>query len=112
MIRFDYDLSDVGSMLAADFLVRDLDTLEQDLIVSQQARQQQVRYVLSMGREFPETLRRLAETGEVTFGLRLEQLERHFPGLFRLRLSSVDVQPVALMDRRASASSCTHLVPA
>ena len=45
--------------------------------MSQQARQQQVRYVLSMAREFPETLRRLAETGEVTFGLRLEQLERH-----------------------------------
>ena len=52
VIRFDYDLSDVGSMLAADFLVRDLDTLEQDLIVSQQARQQQVRYVLSMAQNF------------------------------------------------------------
>jgi hypothetical protein len=34
VIRFDYDLSDVGAMIAADFLLRDLDSLEQDLIVS------------------------------------------------------------------------------
>jgi hypothetical protein len=98
VIRFDYDLSDVGAMLAADFLLRDLDSLEQDLIVSQQTRIQEVRYVLSMAREFPETLRALAETGKVMFSVRLEQLERHFPGLLNLRISSVDVQPVALMD--------------
>src|SRR5258706_4459491 len=81
IIRFDYDLSDVGAMLAADFLLRDLDSLEQDLIVSQQTKLQQVRYVLSLAREFPETLRVLGDTGMVMFGLRLEQLERHFPGL-------------------------------
>src|SRR5207245_7158210 len=56
VIRFDYDLSDVGAMLAADFLLRDLDSLERDLVVSQQSRQQQIRYVLSTAREFPETL--------------------------------------------------------
>ncbi len=33
VIRFDYDVSDLGDMLAGDFLLRDLDTLEQDLIV-------------------------------------------------------------------------------
>jgi len=98
VIRFDYDLSNVGAMLAADFLLRDLDSLEQDLVVSQQTHLQQVRYVLSMAREFPETLRKLGENGEVTFSMRLEELERHFPGLLNLRISSVDVQPVALMD--------------
>ena len=98
VIRFDYDLSDVGAMLAADFLLRDLDSLEQDLIVSQQTRILEVRYVLSMAREFPETLRALADTGKVMFNMRLEQLERHFPGLLNLRISSVDVQPAALMD--------------
>jgi peptidoglycan hydrolase-like protein with peptidoglycan-binding domain len=111
VIRFDYDLSDVGKMLAADFLLRDLDTLEQDLIVSEQTRQEQVRYVLSMSREYPETLRTLSETGEVTFSMRLEQLERHFPGLFMLRISSVDVQPVALMDPSRVTMELTHLGP-
>ena len=109
VIRFDYDVSDVGKMLAADFLLRDLDTLEQDLIVSQQSRQQQVRYVLSMSREYPETLRTLSETGEVTFSMRLEQLERHFPGLFMQRISSVDVQPVALMDSSRVTMELTRL---
>lgn len=98
VIRFDYDLSDVGAMLAADFLLRDLDSLEQDLLVGQTTRQQQVKYVLSMAREFPETLRGLAETGQATFTMRLEQLERRFPGLANLRISSVDLQPVAVMD--------------
>jgi hypothetical protein len=109
VIRFDYDLSAVGSMLAGDFLLRDLDTLEQDLIVSQQTRQQQVRYVLSMAREFPETLRVLADTGEVMFGLRLEQLERHFSGLFNLRISSVELLPVALGDPTRVSVELTHL---
>ena len=63
VIRFDYDVSDLGDMLAGDFLLRDLDTLEQDLIVSQRMRQQQVRYVLSLAREFPEALQELRDTG-------------------------------------------------
>jgi hypothetical protein len=109
VIRFDYDASAVGAMLAGDFLVRDLDSFEQDLVVSQQTRQQQVRYVLSMAREFPETLKALADTGEVIFSMRLEQLERHFPGLFDLRISSVDVQPVALMDPTRVSVELTHL---
>jgi len=109
VIRFDYDLSDVGAMLAADFLLRDLDGLEQDLIVSQQSRQQQVRYVLSMSREFPEALRALADMGEVMFSMRLEQLERRFPGLVNLRISSVDLQPLALMDATRFSLELTHL---
>jgi hypothetical protein len=98
VIRFDYDLSDVGAMLAADFLLRDLDTLEEDLVVSQQVRLQQVRYVLSLAREFPDALRTLADTGAVTVSLGLRQLERHLPGMFNLRIATVDVQPIALMD--------------
>jgi hypothetical protein len=109
VIRFDYDLSDVGAMLAADFLLSDLDTVEQNLIVSQRIRQQQVRYVLSMAREFPETLRALADTGEAMFNMRLEQLERHFPGLINLRISSVEVQPVALMDPTRVSVEFTQL---
>ena len=80
-IRFDYDLSDVGDMLAADFLLRDLDALEHDLIANQQTRLQHVRYVLSLAREAPDALVTLGETGAVAFGLPLEQLERRFPGL-------------------------------
>jgi peptidoglycan hydrolase-like protein with peptidoglycan-binding domain len=109
VIRFDYDLSDVGGMLAADFLLRDLDTLEQDLIVTQKTRLQHVRYLLSLAREFPDLLHTLGETGEGTLSMRLERLERHFPGLFNLRIDSVDVQPVALMDTTRTSIELTHL---
>jgi peptidoglycan hydrolase-like protein with peptidoglycan-binding domain len=109
IIRFDYDLSDVGAMLAADFLLRDLDTLEQDLVTSQQTRLQQVRYVVSFAREFPETLRALADVGEAMFNIRLEDLETRFPGLASLRISSVELQPVALMDPTRVSAELAHL---
>jgi peptidoglycan hydrolase-like protein with peptidoglycan-binding domain len=109
VIRFDYDLSEVGGFLAADFLLRDLDTLEQDLIVTQRQRQQQVRYVLSMAREFPEALQEIRDHGKTTFSLRLEQLEKHFPGLYNLRIGAVDVLPIALMDSTRFSLELTHL---
>jgi hypothetical protein len=109
VIRFDYDLSEVGAMLAADFLLRDLDTLEQDLVVSQRSRQQQMRYVLSLAREFPEALQELRDNGRMTFSLRLEQLERRFPGLFNLRIATVEVLPLALLDATRFSLELTHL---
>jgi hypothetical protein len=109
VVRFDYDASQESAMLAADFLLRDLDTLEQDLIVSQKTRLQHVRYVLSLARESPDLVRSLGETGSGTFRVRLEQLERHFPGLFNLRIDSVDVQPIALLDTTRTSIELTHL---
>lgn len=109
VIRFDYDVSDLGELLAGDFLLKDLDTLEQDLIVGQRIRQQQVRFVLPLSREFPAALQELRDNGSVIFSVRLEQLERRFPGLFNLRISSVDVLPVALMDATRFSLELTHL---
>jgi len=109
VIRFDYEESEIGDMLAADFLSRDLDTLEQDLITAQRLRQQQVRYVLSLAREFPQALQELRETGSTIFSLRLEQLERRFPGLYDLRIGSVEVMPVALMDPTRYSLELTNL---
>lgn len=109
VIRFDYALSDVGAMLAADFLSRDLDGLEQDLLSTAQTRRQAVRYVLSLARDRPELLATLAEDGSAIFVVRLEELERHFPGLVDLRLASVDVQLVALMDPTRVTAELTQL---
>jgi hypothetical protein len=107
-IRFDYDQSEVGAYLAADFLLSDLDTIEQDFIVNQRQRQQQVRYVLSMAREFPGALEELRENGKVDFVLRLEQIEKRFPGLYNARIGMVDVLPVALMDSTRFSLDLTH----
>lgn len=109
VIRFDYDQSEVGDFLAADFLLSDLDTLEQDLIVSQRLGQQEVRYVLSMARECPEALQELRDNGVTTFGLPLEQLERRFPGLHNIRIGAVDILPLALMDPTRFSLELTYL---
>jgi hypothetical protein len=108
VIRFNYDQSEVGDYMAADFLLSDLDTIEQDFIVNQRQRQQQVRYVLSMAREFPAALEDLRETGKVNFILRLEQIEKRFPGLYNARIGMVDVLPVALMDSTRFSLDLTH----
>jgi hypothetical protein len=109
VIRFDYDVSEIGALLAADFLLKDLDTLEQDLIVNQRQRQQQVRYVLSLAREFPEALHELRDSGSTIFSLRLEQIERRFPGLYNLRIGAVDITPVVLMDPTRFSLELTYL---
>lgn len=108
VIRFDYDLSELGEYLAGDFLLKDLDTLEHDLIVSQRERQQHVRYVLSMAREFPEALQTLRDDRRVTFSMVLGQLEQRFPGLILARLGAVDVLPIALMDQTRFSLRLTH----
>lgn len=109
VIRFDYDISDLGNMMAGDFLLRDLDTLEQDLVVGQRIRQQQVRFVVSLAREFPDALQQLRADGSTIFTIRLEQLERRFPGLFNLRIRSVELLPLALMDATRLAVQVTQL---
>ena len=109
VIRFDYDQSEVGNFLAGDFLLRDLDTLEHNLIVTQRERQQQVRYVLSMAREFPAALQALRDNGTVTFSMVLEQIERRFPGLYNARVGAVEMLPVALMDATRFSAALTQL---
>ncbi len=80
--------------------------LEHDLIVTQ--REQHVRYVLSMAREFPEALQELRDTGRVTFSMVLEQIERRFPGLILARLGAVDLVPLALLDQSRFSLRLTH----
>ncbi len=109
VIRFDYDVEEVAGMLAADFLSADLDTLEHDLIVTEQTRQQQLRFVVSLGRDFPTTLASLRESGAGIFTLTLEHLERRFPGLFNLRVGTVEVLPIALMDPTGFSLELTHM---
>jgi hypothetical protein len=108
VIRFDYDLSELGDFLAGDFLLRDLDTIERDLVVTQREREQYVRYVFVMSREFPETLQELRDSGRATFSMVLEQFERRFPGLILARLGAVDVVPLALLDQSRFSLRLTH----
>ena len=64
--------------------------------------------MLSMAREFPAALEELRENGKVNFLLRLEQIEKRFPGLYNVRVGMVDVLPVALMDSTRFSLDLTH----
>lgn len=109
VIRFDYDMQQLGDYLAGDFLLRDLDSLEQSLIVNETHRRQRLKYTVSLYRDFPDALRQLRENGWCVLSLTLLPLERRFPGLYNLRVSSVEVKPVALLDPTRFALHLTNL---
>jgi hypothetical protein len=108
VIRFDYEQSEQGGWLAADFLLRDLDEIENDLITSQQSRQQTLRYIISLSRDFPDALQQLRQNGQAVLSLSLRFLEQRFPGLFKLRIGSVEVLPIALADPTRLSIRLTH----
>lgn len=109
VIRFDYDTDETSGLLAGDFLLRDLDNLEHDLIVAHRTREQHVKYVVSLARDFPSALQQMRQTGSTVFTVPLEQLERRFPGLFNLRIGSVDLLPIALMDPTRFSVELTYM---
>lgn len=109
VIRFDYDMQESGDFLAGDFLLRDLNTLEQALITGEVQRRRLVRYTVSLARDFPNALQQLRNNGWSVLHLTLLPLEQRFPGLFNLRVSSVDVHPIALMDPTRFAINLTNL---
>jgi len=98
VIRFDYDASETGKALAGDFLLTDLDTLEQDLVVTQRRKEQHVRFIVSLARDYPDALEQLRREGSTIVVLTLDRLERRFPGLYNVRVGSVELLPIALMD--------------
>lgn len=109
LIRFDYDMQESGDFLAGDFLLRDLNSLEQELITGEVQRRRLVRYTVSLSRDFPDALQQLRENGWCVLHLTLLPLEQRFPGLFNLRVSSVDIHPIALMDPTRFAVNLTNL---
>lgn len=109
VIRFDYDLDEVAGLLAADFLRLDLDTLEQDMLTSEQVRLQVLKQTISLARDFPSTLRQLQESGSGDFCVALERLERRFPGIYNLRIGQVEILPIALMDPTGFVVELTQL---
>lgn len=109
VIRFDYDMQESGDFLAGDFLLRDLNSLEQELITGEVQRRRLVRYTVSLARDFPDALQQLRDKGWGVLHLTLLPLEQRFPGLFNLRVSTVDVHPVALMDPTRFAVNLTNL---
>lgn len=109
VIRFDYDIQEIGDFLAGDFLLRDLNSLEQELITGEVQRRRLVRYTVSLSRDFPDALQQIRDNGWCVLHLTLLPLEQRFPGLFNLRVSSVDIHPVALMDPTRFAVNVTNL---
>lgn len=108
VIRFDYDAGVNGDTLGGDYLLSDLESLEQDLIVSQQLRQQEFQMTVSLARDFPEALGDLQRDETAIIPITLRYLEERFPGMFNIRVGRVDARLVALMSSNRQFIVVTH----
>lgn len=109
LIRFDYDITNAGEFLGGDFLLSDLDILEHQYLINVTERQQQLRFVVSLARDFPDVLQQLRDYGRAVFPVNLRVIEQRFPGIYNCRISSAHIQPVALMDPTRFAVQLSHL---
>src|SRR5262249_43813843 len=109
VIRFDYDNDAQGNLLGADYLKADLDYLESHLVFTQREKQQTVKCVISMARDFPQALQDLRENESTILPITLEYLEQRFPGLYNIKVSAIEIQPVAIMDPTRFSMELSYL---
>ena len=109
VIRFDYELSEVGDFLAADFLLRDLDSLEYSMISDGKEKRQVKKFFISLAREYPNLLQELKNTGTTEIPVTLRMLEQRFPGMYNMRITSINILPLALMDPSRYAIMVSNL---
>lgn len=80
-IRADYgDISGAGGLMAADLLLRDIDSFVQDLLALASSKDQLMVQSISLRREFPLEFQTLLRTGEMVFQTTLDQFHQTSPG--------------------------------
>ncbi len=109
VIRFDYDNDELGEMLGADFLKADLDYLESHLVFTQREKQQQVKCVISLARDFPQCMQELRDNESVIVPITLKYLEQRFPGLYNMKISAIELHSAALMDPTRFSVELTYM---
>lgn len=92
-IRTDYTSTSVQGMLAADALLRDIDSFTYDQITTVKRKEIPVVQTTSLANSFPflfET--EFRQNGRMTFETRLEDLDIAYPGTYSQRIESIEVE--------------------
>ncbi|MCZ4088705.1 Tc toxin subunit A-related protein [Sinorhizobium psoraleae] len=92
-IRSDYgDLSGVGNLYAADFLLRDIDSFLFDTLLQTTSKSQLAIRFMSLRREFPLQYADFLRTGTMVFQTTLDQFHGDAPGSYNARIKRVAVE--------------------
>jgi hypothetical protein len=92
-IKTDYSTNTVKGLLAGDALLLDIDSFTYDLITTVQRKDVSIKHTVSLAEQYPflfET--EFRKTGRMEFELRLDDLDKVYPGTYARRLEAVEVE--------------------
>jgi hypothetical protein len=96
-IKFDYRGTPNGDVLAADFLMGDLDLIAADAVTSTRLKDVPIKLVVSLADKDPLGFAALRRNGRMSFQTSIPELDFAFPGAYNLRVRNVEVLVQALV---------------
>jgi hypothetical protein len=97
IIKSAYPATATQGLLGSDYLLRDIESFTYQYLVHTRGKTTNLKEVISLSNEFPFQFYDLQRTGKTTFETSLLEFDRRNPGFYNQRLSSVEVEMIALM---------------
>lgn len=97
VIKNEYPTGDLNGLLAADYLLCDIESFTYHYIAHQRSKETQVKDVISLANEYPFQFYSFQQTGRMIFETLLYDFDRRHPGLYGQRIKAVEVEIVGLL---------------
>jgi len=92
-IKTDYSTNTVKGLLAGDALLLDIDSFTYDLITTVQRKDVPIKHTVSLAERYPFLFETgFRNTGRIEFELRLDDLDKVYPGTYARRLETVELE--------------------
>jgi tetratricopeptide (TPR) repeat protein len=98
-IRFDYERSELNGLLAADYLLVDIDSFTFDRIMEME-KQVPIKLTVSLADRYPSQFRDFQRTGRIDFEVLLQDVDQMYPGTCVRKLKRVEIVVEGLVGPR------------
>jgi tetratricopeptide (TPR) repeat protein len=108
IIKPSYTRNDLSGLLAADFLLQDIDSFT-FLRITLGQKKQPMKEVISLADRYPlQFLRDFQQTGVMSFRTELSDFDRNYPGAYQQRIKRVEVAVEGLIGRQGIHGTLTN----
>jgi hypothetical protein len=97
IVKNEYPTGDLSGLLAADYLLRDIESFTYHHTAHQRSKETQVKDVISLANEYPFLFYSFQQTGRMDFETILYDFDRRHPGMHGQRIKAVEVEIVGLL---------------
>jgi tetratricopeptide (TPR) repeat protein len=105
-IRFDYSRSELNGLLAADFLLSDIDAFTYDRILDK--KQVPIKVSIALADRYPSQFRDFQQTGKIDFEVLLQDIDLLHPGTYVRKLKRVEIVVEGLIGPRGLHGTLTN----